>query len=59
MFTEQEQWAVQIREVPAVFRMALLSDEHRCFLHHFLTKSSMSDHPGLDVRAGFWPETLD
>ncbi len=28
MFTEQEQWAVQIREVPAVFRMALLSDEH-------------------------------
>ena len=28
MSTEQEQWAAQIREVPAVFRMALLSDDH-------------------------------
>ena len=28
MSTEQEQWAAQIREVPTVFRMALLSDEH-------------------------------
>src|SRR5207248_4522857 len=28
MSTEQEQWAVQIREVPTVFRMALLSDDH-------------------------------
>src|SRR6266487_3363021 len=28
MSTEQEQWAVQIREVPAVFRMALLGDDH-------------------------------
>jgi hypothetical protein len=28
MSTEQEQWAVQIREVPATFRMALLRDEH-------------------------------
>ena len=28
MSTEQEQWAVQIREIPTVFRMALLSDEH-------------------------------
>jgi hypothetical protein len=28
MSTKQEQWAVQIREVLAVFRMALLSDEH-------------------------------
>src|SRR6266849_4339361 len=29
-------------------------DEHRCFLHHFLAKCSLSDRPGLDVRAGFW-----
>jgi hypothetical protein len=28
MSTEQEQWAAQIREIPAVFRMALLSDDH-------------------------------
>ena len=28
MSTEQEQWATQIREVPATFRMALLNDEH-------------------------------
>ena len=28
MSSEQEQWAVQIREVPATFRMAVLSDEH-------------------------------
>ena len=28
MSTEQEQWAVQIREIPAVFRKALLSDEN-------------------------------
>ncbi len=28
MSSEQEQWAVQIREVPTIFRMALLSDEH-------------------------------
>jgi hypothetical protein len=28
MSTEQEQWAVQIREIPAVFRRALLSDDH-------------------------------
>jgi len=28
MSTEQEEWAVQIREVPTVFRMALLSDDH-------------------------------
>ena len=28
MSTEQEQWAVQIREVPTVFGMALLSDDH-------------------------------
>jgi hypothetical protein len=28
MSTEQEQWAVQIREIPAVFRMTLLSDDH-------------------------------
>ena len=28
MSTEQEQWAAQIREIPAVFRMALLSDEN-------------------------------
>ena len=28
MSSEQEQWAAQIREVPTVFRMALLSDEH-------------------------------
>jgi hypothetical protein len=28
MSTEQEQWAVQIREVPSVFRMALLSEDH-------------------------------
>jgi hypothetical protein len=27
MSTEQEQWAVQIREIPTVFRMALLSDD--------------------------------
>ncbi len=33
-------------------------DEHRCFLHHFLAKRSLSDRPGLDVRAGFWPESL-
>jgi hypothetical protein len=26
--TEQEQWAVQIREIPAVFRNTLLSDEN-------------------------------
>jgi hypothetical protein len=25
------------------------SDEHRCFLHHFLAKSSMSARLGLDV----------
>jgi DinB superfamily len=28
MSTEQEQWAAQIREFPAVFRKALLSDDH-------------------------------
>jgi hypothetical protein len=28
MSTEQEQWAAQLREVPATFRMALLNDEH-------------------------------
>jgi DinB family protein len=29
MSTEQEQWAAQIREIPSVFRMALLpSDDH-------------------------------
>ena len=28
MATKQEQWAAQIREIPAVFRMALLSDDH-------------------------------
>jgi hypothetical protein len=28
MSTEQEQWAAQIREIPAVFRRALLSDDH-------------------------------
>jgi hypothetical protein len=28
MSAEQEQWAAQIREIPAVFRMALSSDEH-------------------------------
>ncbi|GAC1350402.1 MAG: hypothetical protein NVSMB27_32580 [Ktedonobacteraceae bacterium] len=28
MSTEQEQWAAQIREIPAVFRMALLNDGH-------------------------------
>jgi hypothetical protein len=28
MSTEQEQWAVQMREIPAVFRRALLSDDH-------------------------------
>ena len=28
MSTEQEQWAAQIREIPPVFRMALLSDDH-------------------------------
>jgi hypothetical protein len=28
MSTEQEQWAIQIREIPAVFRMALNSDDH-------------------------------
>ena len=28
MSTEQEQWAAQLREVPATFRTALLSDEH-------------------------------
>ncbi len=28
MPTEQEHWAVQIREIPAVFYMALLSDDH-------------------------------
>jgi hypothetical protein len=28
MLTEQEQWAVQIREIPVVFRRALLSDDH-------------------------------
>jgi hypothetical protein len=28
MSAEQEQWAAQIREIPAVFRMALLSDDH-------------------------------
>ena len=28
MSTKQEQWAAQIREVPAVFRMALLGDDH-------------------------------
>ncbi len=27
MSTEQEQWAVQIREIPTVFRMALFSDD--------------------------------
>src|SRR6266571_1051672 len=31
-------------------------DEHRCFLHHFLVKCSMSDRPGLDVRAEFWAQ---
>ena len=28
MSTEQEQWATQIREIPAVFRMALFRDDH-------------------------------
>jgi hypothetical protein len=28
MSIEQEQWAAQIREIPAVFRMALISDDH-------------------------------
>jgi DinB family protein len=28
MSTEQEQWAIQIREIPAVFRKALLSNEN-------------------------------
>ena len=28
MSTEQEQWAIQIREIPTAFRMALLSDDH-------------------------------
>jgi hypothetical protein len=28
MSAEQEQWAVQIREIPAAFRMALSSDDH-------------------------------
>ena len=28
MSTEQEHWAAQIREIPAVFRIALLSDDH-------------------------------
>jgi hypothetical protein len=28
MSTEQEQWVAQIREIPAVFRMTLLSDEY-------------------------------
>src|SRR5260221_14724003 len=28
MSAEQEQWAAQIREIPAVFRMALLRDDH-------------------------------
>ena len=28
MSTKQEQWAAQIREIPAVFRMALLGDDH-------------------------------
>ena len=28
MSTEQEQWAAQGREIPAVFRRALLSDDH-------------------------------
>src|SRR5205085_10604868 len=31
-------------------------DEHRCFLHHFLAKCSIPARPGLDVRAGLWPE---
>jgi len=33
MATEQEQWAAQIREIPAVFRIALLSDDH-AIQHH-------------------------
>jgi hypothetical protein len=28
MSTEQAQWAAQIREIPAIFHMALLSDDH-------------------------------
>jgi DinB superfamily len=28
MSTEQEQWAAQIREIPAIFHMALLNDVH-------------------------------
>src|SRR5256885_2813326 len=28
MSSKQEQWAAQLREVPATFRMALLNDEH-------------------------------
>jgi hypothetical protein len=28
MSTEQEQWAAQIREIPATFRKALLTDDH-------------------------------
>ena len=28
MSTEQEQWAAQIREIPATFRTALLTDDH-------------------------------
>lgn len=28
MSTKQEQWAAQIREIPAVFRMALRDDDH-------------------------------
>src|SRR6266849_8973452 len=35
----------------------LFIDEHRCVLNHFLAKCSMSDRPGLDVRAGLWRET--
>lgn len=32
MFAEQGQWTTQIREIPGIFRTALLSDEH--VIHH-------------------------
>jgi DinB superfamily len=33
MSTEQEQWATQIREIPNIFRMALLSDDDDTIRH--------------------------
>ena len=33
MSNEQEQWATQIREIPNVFRMALLSDDDEAIRH--------------------------